>query len=461
MLELGPFGQMIGVHTYNVKTLGFSTPDDAAQNRAIASLTAAASKMASHFPWLTGQVVNFEANSTSSGAFKVVSYGPHEGPNKFLHIKDCKDLLQPYATILEAKAPLSMLDGRILSPGYGFPYMYPSAEAMPVFVVQISLLRGGLLLTFNAQHNVMDANADSKIIRCFAKLCAGGEVTQEELELGNGDREKYFPPITSTDELDKLEWFRMPSMLPFSPPWPPQYGNAPWHCFRIPASSIAALKNMAKAPSVNDQTDSAYNAPYFSTDDIMTALVWKHLVRSRALPGDTTTSGLVRAVNGRQHFDPPIPAGYIGHTVTCVWTRIPFSELLSKPLPSLAHALRKNLIQYASPNQLKSLVNLLQTTEDQTTINYGATMNMDTDVMLTSHTAHGINEANFGNESGLGLPDFVRRPNLPDGRGLAYLLPKGRDGSVDMVAGLLPEDLKTLREGEGSEEWNTYVKYIG
>lgn len=460
-LDLGPLGQMIGVHTYNVKTLGFTTPDSAAQDRAIAALTAAANKLAAHLPWLTGQVVNVGASSTSSGTFKVVAYSPHEGPSKFIHVKDCKELLKPYATILEAKAPLSMLDGRVLTPCYGFPHMYPSAEAMPVFIVQVNLLQGGIFLTINAQHNVMDANADSQIIRYFARLCAGGELLPQELELANANREKVFPLASNGEELDDLDWFRMPSMLPFSPPWPPQYGNAPWHCFRIPASSVVALKDMAKTAASNGDASGAYTAPFYSTNDILTALVWKHLVRSRSLTGTDTTTGLVRAVDGRSHFDPPVPSGYIGHAVTCVWTRVPHSELLSVPLPSLAFALRKNLIEYTTPNHLQSMMHLLRTTEDKTTVNYGAKMNMDTDVMLTSHVGHRVYEADFGEESGLGRPDVVRRPNLPDGRGLAYMLSKGRDGSVDVVASLLPEDLKTLREGEGSAEWNKYVEYIG
>ncbi|KAJ4347836.1 uncharacterized protein N0V89_009206 [Didymosphaeria variabile] len=458
-LELGPFGQMIGVHTYNIKTLGFTTQDDAAQERAIESLTAAANKLVTHFPWLTGQVINSEASSTSSGTFKIVAYPPHEGAAKFIHVKDCKELLQPYQTILEAKAPLSMLDGRILSPGYGFPYMYPSAEKMPVFYAQINLLKGGILLTINAQHNVMDANADSRIIRCFAKLCAGGEVTPEELKLGNADRDEIFPSSNNGEELDKVEWFRVPSMLPFSPPWPPQYGNAPWHCFRIPASSITALKEMAKAAMPNDHSNDAYAAPYFSTDDILTALIWKHLVRSRSL-SSAATSGLVRAVNGRSHFDPPVPAGYIGHAVTCVWTRVPLSELLSMPLPSVAFALRKNLIEYASPHHLQSLVHLLRTTDDKTTINYGAAMNMETDVMVTSHVAHGIYDADFGAQSGLGKPDVVRRPNLPDGRGWRTCC-RGEGWECGCCGWVVGGDLKTLREGRVRRSGRGMLSILG
>ena len=461
LLELGPFGQMVSVHTYNLKTLGFTTPDDAAQDRAVASLIDAANKLVSDFPYLAGQVVNSGATSTSSGTFSVVAYPPHEGPEKFIHVKDCKELLKPYKEILEAKAPLSMLDGRIVSPAYGFPYMYPSAEAMPVVIVQVNLLKGGIFLTTAFQHDVTDANADSRMIEYFARRCAGGELLPEELELGNGSREKFFPQATNTEELDPMECFRLPGTLPHSPPWPPQYGNAPWYCFRMDAAKIAALKDIGKSPEANEPKNDAYSAPFFSTDDIMSALIWKHMIRSRSLTGDDITPGLVRAVNGRPHFDPPVPAKYIGHAVTCAWTRVPMTDLSTLPLRSLAFALRKSLLEYASPARMRSLVHLLRTTEDQTSISYGAAMNMETDVMLTSHVGHGVYNVDFGEKSGLGRPDVVRRPNLPDGRGLVYMLPKGRDGSIDIVASLLPEDLKTLREGEGSEEWNKYWEYIG
>lgn len=452
---------MIGVHTYNLKTLGFTTPDDAAQDRAVASLISAANKLSSDFPYLTGQVFNSGATSTNSGTFKVIAYPPHEGPEKFIHVKNCKDLLEPYAQILEAKAPLSMLDGRVISPAYGFPYMYPSAEAMPVIIVQINLLKGGIFLTTACQHDVMDGNADSRMIEYFARRCAGGDLSPEELALGNIDREEFFPPVSPTEDVDPLEFFKAPGSLPYAPPWPPQYGNAPWHCFRMSAENIATLKAIAKSTTATQQKDAAYTAPFFSTDDIMTALIWKHLARSRSLTASHTSSGLVRAVNGRSHFDPPIPAKYVGHVITCVWTRVPLSDLMTLPLASLAFALRKSLLEYASPKYLRSLVHLLRTTEDKSTISYGAAMNMETDIMITSHVGHGIYDVDFGEESGLGRPDVVRRPNLPDGRGIAYMMPRGRDGSIDMVASLLPEDVKTLREGEGSEEWNKYFEYIG
>jgi hypothetical protein len=463
LLELGPIGQMVGVHTYNHKTLGFRIPDEAAQENAIASLTAAANKIVSHFPWLAGQVANVGASPTSSGTFKVVGYPPHEGPSKFIHINDCKDLLQPYDTILKAKGPLSVLPGNVLTSEYGFPNFYPSAIDMPVLKVQVNLLQGGIFLTIRAQHNVMDANADSKVIGYFARLCAGGDLTAEEVTWGNIDRETVLPSVFSDENVEKLEWMRMPSMLPFNPkPWPPQYGDAPWHCFRMSASSIASLKNMASSPAPEARAHGSSDAPFFSTDDIMTAFLWRNMVRSRSLDLESNVqTGLVRAVNGRARFSPPISSDYLGHVVTCIYTHVTLSELSSMPLPDIALALRKSMLEKTSPRHMRSLVHLMRTTKDKTTINYGASMNPKTDVMITSHAAHAIYDADFGEKSGLGLPDIVRRPQLPDGRCIVYLLPKGRDGSIDVLISLDANELKTLNDGEACEEWNKLVEYIG
>lgn len=38
------------------------------------------------------------------------------------------------------------------------------------------------------------------------------------------------------------------------------------------------------------------------------------------------------------------------------------------------------------------------------------------------------------------MPDFVRRPRVPDGKGLCYMLPVTREGDVDIVIGLLDKE---------------------
>jgi hypothetical protein len=54
--------------------------------------------------------------------------------------------------------------------------------------------------------------------------------------------------------------------------------------------------------------------------------------------------------------------------------------------------------------------------------------------------------------------DFIRRPNLPDGRNLYYLMPATREGDIDLVAGLSKEEFNGLQK---YREWNEYAEFIG
>lgn len=51
-------------------------------------------------------------DSTTSGTFKTTPYEPHK--QSFVHVKDCSEIYHSLDDVLAAKAPMSMLDGRIL-----------------------------------------------------------------------------------------------------------------------------------------------------------------------------------------------------------------------------------------------------------------------------------------------------------------------------------------------------------
>ncbi|KAF2729254.1 hypothetical protein EJ04DRAFT_502679 [Polyplosphaeria fusca] len=449
------------MHTYAQVSLGFTVPDDEAQRRAIDKLVEAANKLVSIFPWLAGQVVNEGSGPSNSGTFKVVAYPEHQGPFKFIRVKDCANELPPYTDILTAGAPLSMIDGRILSPAYSFPCVYPVGEIMPVVILQINTLSGGMFMTFCGQHNVLDGNSTASFIQYLARVCAGKELTADEIAVGNIDRDRAFPQAVEKLDLDELQYLRMPSLLSQPrPTWPPEYGPAPWYLFRIPSSKITQLKAAASTPAMNGHSEGIDTAPFFSTNDLLTAFLWKHLVRSRCLDKDIDPeTALIRAVNGRKRFSPPIPAEYLGHTIQCVYTRIPLASLSILPLGTIASALRRKLIDGTTPASLSKLVHLFRTEDDKTTINYGATMNGKTDVVITSHIAHEVATADFG--AGIGMPDVVRRCNLPDGRATAYMMPRARDGSVEVATSLTKEDVHILRNGPGCEEFNETVEWVG
>jgi hypothetical protein len=58
--------------------------------------------------------------------------------------------------------------------------------------------------------------------------------------------------------------------------------------------------------------------------------------------------------------------------------------------------------------------------------------------MTTNSASQKLYSTSFGNL--LAMPDFVRRPRVPDGKGLCYMLPVTRVGDVDIVIGLLDKE---------------------
>jgi hypothetical protein len=130
MLVLGPMGQMPGLSTYTINTIGFPLSDDALPE-VIATLERAANGMVEAFPYFAGQVIVEKPKGETephSGIFKIVEYEAHAGKGKFVHVKDCNDLCPSFDELVAARAPTSILDGTVLSPAYGFAHSYPAGK---------------------------------------------------------------------------------------------------------------------------------------------------------------------------------------------------------------------------------------------------------------------------------------------------------------------------------------------
>jgi trichothecene 3-O-acetyltransferase len=140
------FGQL-PLSTYTVILLGFRV-EVHDRDVVIETLHRASSKLRTAFPFLAGQVIlEGKDDSTSSGTYRTIPYEPHS--RSFVHVKDCSDLCPSLDDLLAAKAPISMLDGKILCPKKGFFHMYdPAKEVLPVFHIQASFIKGGILLCF-------------------------------------------------------------------------------------------------------------------------------------------------------------------------------------------------------------------------------------------------------------------------------------------------------------------------
>jgi len=116
----------------------------------------------------------------------------------------------------------------------------------------------------------------------------------------------------------------------------------------------------------------------------------------------------------------PIPAGYMGHTILCTYATLPLEVVVNDSLSVSAIAIRRSLAD-ANDHQFRSFFHMLKNEEDKTTVNYGAKMDPETDIMITSFVAQKLYKTDFG--KALGLPAFVRRPMLPDVPGVSFTNP--------------------------------------
>ena len=143
----------------------------------------------------------------------------------------------------------------------------------------------------------------------------------------------------------------------------------------------------------------------------------------------------------------------MGLSILISFASFPLQHILSDSLSSTTIKVRQSLLA-VNDHEVRSFFSLLKSEKDKTTINSGAKMNPETDLLFTSFAAQQLYSESFG---ALGMPDFVRRPRLPDGTGLCYLMPKTREGDIDVIIGLSDEEFEGLK---GDARWTDYAEAI-
>ena len=440
------FGQLTFLKSYTQLCIGFHISNASIAEDALTSaIQKAAAKLTDAFPWLAGQViVEAEANGLcDSKPFKIVPYEKHTvNPpvvvTKLLNID--------YDEIVQKRAPFSMLDGNILAPRKGLPSSYDKEEEpAPVFIIQANFVKNGLLLTFAAQHNIMDMNGQGHLITLFAKALRGESFTQTELTEGNRDRRNLIPLLGPNDPLRDLSMFIVNADTP-----PPQPYPATWVYFRFSREKLNELKAKALTSITNANTSLQP-----STNDVLTAFIWKTVSTarsSRLSPTDRTI--LSRGCNARRILNPPLSPAYMGHCVACTFNPMPINQLVDASLGDIALSLRQSL-NAVDDYFVRSLVTLISRTADKGSISYAAQVDVSKDILVSSWAEQKSACLDYGV---LGTPDFVRRHRFTALEGLVYLMPRTRDGDIDVAICLRDTDFEGLKK---NGVWACFAEYVG
>ncbi|EXJ56701.1 hypothetical protein A1O7_07045 [Cladophialophora yegresii CBS 114405] len=457
MRQPGIFGQL-NWDTYTVVVLGFRISSGQIPDSITRELDQAAVKLLSAYPFLTGQVINEGRSSTTSGTYRIVPYPPHSDGKSPVRQKDCTQSCPSYDEIIRAGAPFSMLDGEVLCPVRGMGYVYDPAVVTPVFIIQANFIRGGLLLCFASMHNALDMNGQDLLIRQFATLLRGEALDQGLVAAGNQDADSIVPLLKEGEVALAHDEMRKPSSLRPMNGVPPasQGSKARWIYWRFSQDKLIELKTLAS----QDKTARV------STNDAITAFYTQRLTAVRIAAGRlsrTESIHCLRAADGRARLDPPVPKGYLGHLVGLAYTEWPTASTVPESsLSKVANDIRASLNRIDDHN-IRSLATLIHTTEDKTTIFYGAKKKLGKDIFISSWAQMDLSgTCDFGpllsGGDKDGRPDFVRRPRmdiLPD---LTYIMPKDREGNMDLGMCLFEEDIAALQE---DGPWTKFTRMIG
>lgn len=146
------FGQQPGLNIYTQICFCFSVADASSHSTIIDTLTTGLERLSASFPWVAGQVVNESSREGGTGIFKI---RPLE-KIPLLVVKDRRhdSSIPTMDALRHANFPFRMLDETTIAPRKTLPGS-SGDDLAPVFLLQANFITGGLLLTFNGQHQTM------------------------------------------------------------------------------------------------------------------------------------------------------------------------------------------------------------------------------------------------------------------------------------------------------------------
>ncbi|CAO1605698.1 hypothetical protein XANCAGTX0491_009203 [Xanthoria calcicola] len=441
---LSGLDQLPFMRTYTQMLLCFPVEQESRRSEVVRLLQQASGDLVKAIPILAGQVENHKDASTDaliSGDFRVVPYHHPESSNVRVRILD--DFV-PYDQLRKAQAPATMLDQAKLAPMKGFPDHYGDSDVAPVFIIQANFIPGGLILCFTGMHNVMDATGLGQLIKLFATLCRGGELSAADLAVANLDRAKLDLALKPGQTQMKHPELALGIKTEAQEDDTVKAPASVWSYLHIPASRLFELKHEGSRELTS-------NPAWVSTNDVVTTWLWRAVTRARSVNIDMSKdSVLLRAISGRQRLEPPMP-NYLGNVVTCPVHKLAVKNLLEDPLSKITQSVRAttNLI---NDHWVRSMATLIASEPDRNKLTFGFDA-PDRDLMISSWAAVPAYE-DFGDI--LGIADFVRRPTVP-WSGIIYIMPKRPDGSLDIAVALPEDDMLRLQSDEQVTAVATYI----
>ena len=437
---LDVWGQLPRMKGYTHLALCFPHPKHTTQETITNALEAATRRITTALPWIGGVVLHTGAEPGNSGQF-TISRNQHT--DTILRVQDRTTTGPAFNDILRSNAASRFLDQSWFSKESSLPDSYTDTEnsPAPVLTLTATFIPDGIVLDCAAQHNILDMGGIDQFFRLLASALSEQDFEPRVIEVNSLDRGSIFPLLGPHEKPLDHSAMRCPSSLtPALRPPPPPGAQPGFHHFRFSADTLAHLAKIAETPSI---------------DDALSAFIWSRLSTVRLNLGQSpdTITGFSRAVDCRKTLG--IPAEYMGVAVIKTYSSMPYQDLISSTLSSIAAQLRADVQRIRDAHFLRSLATVVAAEPDKSTFNFVRGFRPESWVNASSWAGVDAYRLRFG---GLGKPSFVGRPTSKPVQGLLYFLPRMEGGDVEVLLCLKEEEIEGLC---ADEVWRGRAEYIG
>ncbi|KKY37707.1 putative transferase family protein [Diaporthe ampelina] len=304
-------------------TCTYQIKDDVDIEAAITEICSGLKRLLADYRFLAGSL--FETDAGTS----FVKRGPSHA--KFtVHVEDHTGGEFPtYEDLAERHFPVSELDARMLPPDFEPSPTGTAEEGNPAMLVQFNVIQGGLVIGAVFHHLLVDAKGLDAVMARWAahtrSLRTGTSPPPFKHSDLNTPRLNSVTPDTfgeSNQPVPSLKY------APNAPPTSDISASAmAQHIWHIPASKLAALKASAAPRAPGDA--------WVSTNDCITALMWRAVVRSRLAThniadpeADPRPVALENSLDVRASIPGGVSAAYPGNVVMFSKAVMPLSELV-------------------------------------------------------------------------------------------------------------------------------------
>ncbi|SPO01824.1 related to trichothecene 3-O-acetyltransferase [Cephalotrichum gorgonifer] len=382
-------------------------------------------------PWIAGNIGPEEGSNSADNRVQIVD----SSDGVKFPFKDLTGVLPSYEDLEKDGFPLSKLSTEDLGP-IG---VLPTTASPPVLAAQANFLENGLLLTVGVHHAACDASSLEDIVSTWAHNteAAGGSLSFMAHDPLSSDRSPLMERTPGANIADFPE-YKIDTQPQAGPPPGFQFPAMSSRVFHFSPESLAGLKASAAA---------------FSTHDALCAFLWRQMTLARRIPGvspdppsSEERSALAFAVNIRGRASPPLPPTYMGNaSMLTITDRLPASAIiLGDGLPRAAAAVRNSLGVFGSPARVPLTIGLLASRPDPTDFRLAYHAFLGPDVVATSWADLKVYEKSWG---ALGTVGAFRVPG-EGADGMIMILPRLRDGGLEVVVGLELGAMERLLEAD-------------